>query len=88
MNKIMQRVEADVAVSITDLKKNPSAVLAAADTGPVAVLNHNRVVGYFMAADVYEALMEELDDFRILEIVRERENDPVVEVDINDLLKE
>ena len=64
MNEVIQRVEADLVVGISDLKKNPSAVLAAADGASVAVLNHNKVVAYLLPADVYEAIMEELDDFR------------------------
>jgi len=85
MNEIVQHVEADLAVSISDLKKNPSAVLAAADGASVAVLNHNKVVAYLLPADVYEAIMEELDDFRLVEIVKERENEPTIRVDIDDL---
>ena len=42
----MQRVEANVAVSVSDLKKNPSQVMAMAHGESVAVLNHNRVMAY------------------------------------------
>ncbi len=41
----MQSVLAEKAVSVSELKKNPSAVIGGADGGPVAVLNHNRVMG-------------------------------------------
>ena len=40
----MQSILADVAVSVSELKKNPSGVLADAGGMPVAVLNHNRVI--------------------------------------------
>jgi len=40
----MQRVEASVAVSVSDLKKSPSAVMDDAAGQTVAVLNHNRVM--------------------------------------------
>ncbi|MBP5101052.1 type II toxin-antitoxin system Phd/YefM family antitoxin, partial [Pseudomonas protegens] len=54
----MQSILADKAVSVSELKKNPSAVLSGAQGGPVAVLNHNRVMGYMVPAEVFEALME------------------------------
>ena len=49
------------------------------------MLNHNKVVGYILPPDVYEALLEELDDFRLVEIVKERLNDTRIRVDINEL---
>lgn len=55
----MQSVLAEVAVSVSELKKNPSGVMAGAGGLPVAVLNHNRVMGYMVPADLYVlALME------------------------------
>ncbi|MDB5528937.1 MAG: prevent-host-death protein [Devosia sp.] len=87
MNEHFQRVEADLVVSVSELKKNPSAVFTKASENAmgIAVLNHNKVVGYVLPPDVYEALLEELDDFRLVEIVKERMNEPTVSVDINDL---
>lgn len=41
----MQSVLSSTAISVSELKKNPTAVLNEADGEPVAVLNHNRVVG-------------------------------------------
>ncbi|RUT31443.1 antitoxin [Arsenicitalea aurantiaca] len=83
----MQRIDADFVVSITDLKKNPSAAIAAssASGGAVGVLNHNRVVAYLVDPAVYEALLEEIDDARLAEIVRERQDEPTVEVAIDEL---
>jgi len=67
------------------LKKNPSAVLSGAHGGPVAVLNHNRVMGYMVPADVFEQMMERLDDFELAEIVRSRRNETPVPVSLDDL---
>ena len=47
----MQSILADVAVSVSELKKNPSGVLAGAGGMPVAVLNYNRVMGYMVPAE-------------------------------------
>ncbi|VVN14395.1 Antitoxin YafN [Pseudomonas fluorescens] len=81
----MQNVLADMAVSVSELKKNPSAVLSGAHGGPVAVLNHNRVMGYMVPADVFEAMMERLDDLELAEIIRSRKHEKPVPVNLNDL---
>lgn len=47
----MQNILADVAVSVSELKKNPSAVLSGANGLPLAVLNHNRVMDYMVPAN-------------------------------------
>jgi antitoxin StbD len=58
----MQRVAANVAVSVSDLKKSPAAVMADADGEAVAILNHNKVFAYMVPASTWEALLERLDD--------------------------
>lgn len=68
----VQRVEADYAVSVSELKKSPSAVLYDAKGMPVAVLNHNRVMAYMVPADTYEAILERLDDLTLAEIIKSR----------------
>jgi len=62
---IMQNIFADVTVSVSELKKNPTAVMADAQGKPVAVLNHNRVMGYMVPAELYEAMMERLEDVEL-----------------------
>ncbi|VVP33857.1 Antitoxin YafN [Pseudomonas fluorescens] len=84
----MQSVLADVAVSVSELKKNPSAVLSGAGGAAVAVLNHNRVVGYMVPADVYEAMIERLDDLELAQLVKARidANETPVRVSLDDLI--
>jgi len=81
----MQRVEAGVAISVSDLKKNPSAVFDRSGGEPVAVLNHNRVMGYMVPAALYEAMMERLDDESLARIARERLAEPSYPVALDDL---
>jgi len=78
---------ADAVASITDFKKNPMAALDAAQGFPVAVLNHNRPVFYCVPADVYEALMDKLEDVDLAEIAKKRidDNNEMVNISINDL---
>ena len=85
MNQIFQRVEADLAVSITDLKRNPAAAFEAAETQAVAVLNHNRVVGYLISPVAWEGMLEALDDLNILETLSKRKPERTIEVSLDDL---
>ena len=81
----MQRVEANIAVSVSDLKKSPSAVMDEANGEAVAVLNHNRIMAYMVPASVYEAMLEKLDDIRLIEIIRKRADEKGISVDIDAL---
>ena len=72
-------------VSISDLKKNPSAVIAAADGFPVAILNRNSPAAYLVPAAAWEELMERLDDLELAAIVRARANEVGIPVNIDDL---
>ena len=57
----MEQVLASRSVSITELKRSPSAVLEQAGTEPVAVLNHNRPAAYLLSPSVYQAMLERLN---------------------------
>ena len=81
----MQRMEAPMAVSVSDLKKSPTRVMARAEGEAVAVLNHNRVVAYMVPAEAYEAMMERLDDLALVEIARERAHEEPVRVSLDEL---
>lgn len=81
----MQNVLADMAVSVSELKKNPSAVMSGAHGGPVAVLNHNRVMGYMVPAHVFEAMVDRLDDLELAELIRSRSHETPVPVSLDDL---
>ena len=82
---MISSILADASVSISDLKKNPSAVIAAAQGFPVAVLNHNTPTAYLVPAKAWEALMDQVDDIELAKIVREREGQEEIEVWIDDL---
>lgn len=57
----MEQVLASRSVSITELKRSPSAVLEQAGSEPVAILNHNRPAAYLLSPHVYEAMLERLN---------------------------
>ncbi len=81
----MQRVEANIAVSVSDLKKNPSQVMAQAAGESVAVLNHNRVMAYMVPAARYEAMMEHMDDLELAETIKKRAGEIPVRVRLDEL---
>jgi antitoxin StbD len=58
----MQMMLADVAVSISEFKKNPAAILREANHRPVAVLSHNKAAFYMIEPALFEAIMEEIAD--------------------------
>ncbi len=57
----MEHLLATRSVSITELKRSPSAVLEQAGSEPVAVLNHNRPAAYLLSPEVYESMLERLN---------------------------
>ena len=81
----MQRVEANVAVSVSDLKKSPTSVLEQAKGESIAVLNHNRVMAYMVPAEQYEAMMERLDDLALIDLVNARSAETPVKVALDEL---
>jgi antitoxin StbD len=83
----METILADVAVSMSEFKKNPAAVLRGAKNRPVAVLNHNRAAFYMVEPPLFEALMEELADKELQRKVLRRMADKskAVEVDLDSL---
>ena len=84
---LMKAVLANCSASISELKKNPSALIEQAEGEPIAILNHNRPTAYLIPAETYEQLMDRLEDYQLGVIVKERQGEKgaAVEVDINEL---
>jgi antitoxin StbD len=83
----MQTILADLSISMSDFKKNPAQVLRTAGEKPVAVLNHNRPAFYMVSPKLFEALIEEVADRELLDIVKRRlehAND-AIEADLDSL---
>jgi antitoxin StbD len=81
----MDTVLADMTASVTELKRNFSGILKAADDGPVAILNHNRPEAYLLPAAHYEKLMDYLEDLEDAKVMRERAAGPFIEVTLDEL---
>lgn len=81
----MQRIEAKVAVSVSELKKSPSAVLEQAQGETIAVLNHNRIMAYMVPASVFETMIERLDDLELVKVIESRAGETPVRVSLDEL---
>ncbi|OED50516.1 antitoxin [Endozoicomonas sp. (ex Bugula neritina AB1)] len=83
----MRQILADCSASISELKKNPTSLLAQSDGSPIAILNHNKPTAYLVPAETYEWLMDALDDQELSQVIEERrkDRDQAVEVNLDDL---
>ncbi len=76
---------ANASAGISELKKNPMAVIEHAEGAPVAILNRNRPVFYAVPAAAWESLIDQLEDLELAALVRERQGEAEIEVDIDEL---
>ena len=85
----MHTVLADLTVSITELKKNPTSVINEAAGEPIAILNNNKPTAYLLSAKMYEAIFELMEDQYLGKIAArrlEKERELAVKVNVDDLV--
>ena len=73
-------VLAEIGVSVSELKKNPAAVIEAARHRQVAILNRNKAVAYIVSPRVWEGLLNMIEDFEDCKLVEERLADAEVPI--------
>jgi antitoxin StbD len=78
----MQQILASFSASISELKKNPTALLNRAEGETIAILNHNLPTAYLVPADLYELLMDKLEDYELGKIVKERQGEKQLAIDV------
>ncbi len=76
----------DTSASVSELKKNPMATVNAGAGFPVAILNRNQPAFYCVPAELYEQIMEALDDNELTKLVNERRNQPLHDIDLESYL--
>ncbi len=83
----MKSVLANCSASISELKRNPSALIEQSDGEPIAILNHNKPTAYLIPAQTYEELLDSIEDYQLGIIVKERQNEKIsaIAVDIDEL---
>jgi antitoxin StbD len=76
---------ASTTVTVNELRQDPNAVIEAANAAPVAILNDKRAAAYVVAAELFEAMVEALEDAEFAQIVRSRRGGPICKVSLGDL---
>lgn len=79
----MKALLASCSASVSELKKNPSALIDQAEGEPIAILNHNKPTAYLVPAETYEQLMEKLEDYHLGLMVNERKNEKISAIEVN-----
>jgi len=75
----------ETTASVSELKRNPMGTVAAGEGAPVAILNRNAPAFYCVPADVYEQMLERLDDLDLNKIADTRAGQRVVKVKLDEL---
>lgn len=83
----MESIFAKFSASISELKKNPSALIQKADGSVITILNRNKPAAYLVPAATYEELLEKIEDHELGKIVldRQSEKSEAIEVSLDDL---
>ncbi len=78
-------IMADVTVSISDLKKNPAAVVAEARKRQVAITSRNRAVAYVVSPEVWDHILDVFDERKMvreaIEAIEEDGDDVTIDLD-------
>lgn len=82
MNNI---IHSRFVASVSDLKKNPMEVVNNGFGEAVAILNRNNPAFYCVPADMYERLMDLIEDKELLKLAEEVETEETVKVSLDDL---
>ncbi|MBV8042534.1 antitoxin StbD [Serratia fonticola] len=69
--------------SITELKTNPMATVNSGDGYPVAILNRNQPAFYCVPAELYEQMLEFIDDQELANLVKERSEQTLHDVNLD-----
>lgn len=81
------QILAETTASVSELKRNPMATVAAGEGFPVAILNRNEPAFYCIPAKAYEELMNRLEDIELntLADARLKDGKTPVRVSLDDL---
>ena len=84
---MLETIHAGKTTSISEFKKNPQAIIDAAQGESIALLNRNKTTAYIVSPEVYERLLETAEDVELGRIYEERKSEieNAIEVDIDEL---
>ncbi|MDL4916186.1 MAG: type II toxin-antitoxin system Phd/YefM family antitoxin [Enterobacterales bacterium endosymbiont of Blomia tropicalis] len=79
-------IHSNTTASITELKTNPMATVSAGDGYPVAILNRNQPAFYCVPAELYEQMLEYIDDQELAALIKQRSEQALHDVDLDSYL--
>ena len=79
----MESVLARCSASISELKRNPSSLIEQSGGEPIAILNHNKPTAYLIPAETYELMLEQIEDYQLGLLVKERQHEKSSAVEVN-----
>lgn len=82
---VTHTILSDLIAGVSELKKHPMQVIRKAKGKPIAILNRNQPAFYCISPDMFEAILDKLDDEELTQIINERTNEPDIEISIDDL---
>ncbi|MDO4224034.1 MAG: type II toxin-antitoxin system prevent-host-death family antitoxin [Acinetobacter sp.] len=84
----MQPLYARQAASISELKRNPSALIEQSMGEPIVILNHNTPSAYLVPSTTFEKMMELLDDLQLNRLCDERKKEfnQAISVSLDELM--
>lgn len=82
---ITNKILAETSAGVSELKKNPMAVVREGGGGPVAILNRNEPVFYAVPAKTFENICEILEDVELRAIVEARRDQREFKVSLDAL---
>lgn len=79
------QILAQTSAGISELKKNPMAVVNEGGGGAVAILNRNEPVFYVVPAKTFEYIYDILEDAELQALVEARKQQPEIKVSVDEL---
>jgi antitoxin StbD len=72
--------------TLEDFKNDPIGTVCRGGGETVVILNGNELAFYAVPPAQYEAMLELIDDLKLLEVVCARRGGPTVQVDIDEMI--
>lgn len=82
MNNI---IHSRFVASVSELKKNPMEVVNNGFGEAVAILNRNNPAFYCVPADMYDKIMDLIEDRELLKLAEQIDTEETIKVSINEL---
>ncbi len=84
---MIETIHSGKTASVSEFKKNPQALIDAADGESIALLNRDKTTAYIVPPQIYERLLEIAEDMELGRIFEAREHEmaDAVEVSLDEL---